>query len=132
MAKERNMGKAIEILQEQVQEQVKAVVADIGLENAIAWERDLQAELEEVNRPNALDAKLVVYFENFREEDSDGNGVGSASYAEIIAQMHIEPDAEMWDALKQWAKREGFTDVTSSEICESSKESANETRQGSN
>jgi len=54
-----------------------------------------------------------LYFENFPEEDAEGNGVGSASYAEEIGTLTIEPDLEMWEALKQWAKRSGFTDITS-------------------
>ena len=56
---------------------------------------------------------ITLYFEHFPEEDAEGNGVGSASYAEEIGALTIEPDLEMWEALKQWAKRSGFTDITS-------------------
>jgi len=57
---------------------------------------------------------MLIYFENFPEEDKDGNGVGCASYAEIIGRLYdLEPDDEMGEALKQWAKRLGFTDWTS-------------------
>ena len=61
---------------------------------------------------------IRLYFENFSEEDKQGNGVGQASYAEEIGILTAEPDEEMWEALKQWAKRLHFTDVTSSDIWE--------------
>lgn len=67
------------------------------------------------------DRRIVkIYFENFREEDEDGNGVGGSSYAEIIGHLELEPDDEMIEALKQWAKRLGFTDWTSSDEDETS------------
>jgi hypothetical protein len=58
---------------------------------------------------------VKIYFENFPEEDEDGNGEGPSSYAEGIGYLNTEPDAEMNEALKQWAKRLGFTDWTSSD-----------------
>ena len=57
-----------------------------------------------------------IYFENFREVDKEGNGIGQSSYAELIGHLIIEPDEQMWKALQEWAKREGFTDVTDSEM----------------
>jgi|TARA_R110002110_G_scaffold347390_2_gene557525 hypothetical protein len=59
------------------------------------------------------EGRIKLYFENFPKEDAEGNGVGSASYAESIGTLTIEPDLEMWEALRQWAKRSGFTDITS-------------------
>ena len=58
---------------------------------------------------------MKIYFENFTQQDEEGNGIGQSSYAEFAGTLSCEPDSEMWEALKQWAKRLNFTDVTSSE-----------------
>ena len=55
---------------------------------------------------------VTIYFENFREVDKEGNGIGPSSYAELVGRLTVEPDEQMWKALQEWSKRQGFTDVT--------------------